>query len=566
MAIPFYSDIDLNNNKIKNFTVDTLDQAPTNPNKGQQYYNTTDNKLYYWNGTEWVTGSDEYMSVGDTLPIGSTLEWFSTTIPDNWLVCDGSAVSRTTYSDLFAVIGTTFGEGDGSTTFNLPNLKGRTIVGLDADDADFNTIGKTIGEKTHTLTVAEMPEHNHKMPIDSFVNSDSQTNVKSGGHVSYKAQGENYETTSAGGSQPHNNIQPSFIGVYIIKAKQSAGVVATVVDNLESTSETDALSAKQGKVLNEKIETLTSEEKATGDTLPIGSIMPYPKATAPENWLICDGSAISRTDYSELFNAIGTTFGEGDGSTTFNLPNIKGRTIVGLDTDDTDFNAIGKTPGEKTHTLTVEEMPKHSHTLATPQYYYGESNTGSIYGSNTATSQFTRNTNTSGNNQPHNNIQPSFVATYIIKAKQSAGLVATVVDNLTSTSSTNALSANQGKTLNEKIDKSTTYSTNEQAIGTWIDGKTIYRKVIDFGTLPNNERKTVDHNISSIDKFIKVEGIATRSDDTKFSQSLPLVYMNLESNYNTTLGVDTTSVEIRSTEDRSMFKAYVTIEYTKTTN
>ena len=271
MAIPFYSDIDLNNNKIKNFTVDTLDQAPTNPNKGQQYYDTTDNKLYYWNGTEWVTGSASASSVGDTLPIGSTLEWFSTTIPDNWLVCDGSAVSRTTYSDLFAVIGTTFGEGDGSTTFNLPNTKGRTIVGLNADDADFNTIGKTIGEKTHTLTVAEMPKHNHKNPIDSFVNSDWQVDVKSGGHVSYKAQGENYETTSAGGSQPHNNIQPSFIGVYIIKAKQSAGLVATVVDNLTSTSSTNALSANQGKILNEKIETLTSqkvystEEKETGE-------------------------------------------------------------------------------------------------------------------------------------------------------------------------------------------------------------------------------------------------------------------------------------------------------------
>lgn len=191
--------------------------------------------------------------------------------------------------------------------------------------------------------------------------------------------------------------------------------------------------------------------QASGDTLPIGSIMPYPKATAPENWLICDGSAISRTDYSELFNAIGTTFGEGDGSTTFNLPNIKGRTIVGLDTDDTDFNTIGKVLGEKTHTLTVEEMPKHSHALATPQYYYGESNTGSIYGANTTTSQFTRNTNTSGNNQPHNNIQPSFVGVYIIKAKQSAGVVATVVDSLESTSATDALSAKQGKALNDKI-------------------------------------------------------------------------------------------------------------------
>ena len=110
-----------------------------------------------------------------------------------------------------------------------------------------------------------MPEHNHKMPIDSFVNSDSQTNVKSGGHVSYETQGQNYGTTSAGGSQPHNNIQPSFVGTYIIKAKQSAGLVATVVDSLESTSATDALSAKKGKELNEKITTniTTGQEFAT---------------------------------------------------------------------------------------------------------------------------------------------------------------------------------------------------------------------------------------------------------------------------------------------------------------
>ena len=268
MAIPFYSDIDLNNNKIKNFTVDTLDQAPNNPNKGQQYYNTTDNKLYYWNGTEWVTGSDEYMSVGDTLPIGSTLEWFSTTIPDNWLVCDGSAISRTTYSDLFAVIGTTFGEGDGSTTFNLPNTKGRTIVGLDAEDTDFNAIGKTIGEKTHKLTIEEMPSHNHSLLGNSGTGGKAET-------VPYGSQSTGttmYAIQNKGEGQPHNNIQPSFVGCYIIKAKQSAGLVATVVDNLESTSETDALSAKQGKVLNEKIDNapkliytkVTSQSDANG--------------------------------------------------------------------------------------------------------------------------------------------------------------------------------------------------------------------------------------------------------------------------------------------------------------
>lgn len=214
------------------------------------------------------------MSVGDTLPIGSTLEWFSTTIPDNWLVCDGSAVSRTTYSDLFAVIGTTFGEGDGSTTFNLPNTKGRTIVGLDATDTDFNTIGKVLGEKTHTLTVAEMPTHSHVN--QHYVVSDQARNYRSYENTLGAGNANAYlgtaNTNDEGSSKPHNNIQPSFIGVYIIKAKQSAGLVATVVDNLTSTSSTNALSANQGKTLNEKIDNapkliytkVTSQSDANG--------------------------------------------------------------------------------------------------------------------------------------------------------------------------------------------------------------------------------------------------------------------------------------------------------------
>lgn len=311
----------------------------------------------------------------------------------------------------------------------------------------------------------------------------------------------------------------------------------------------------------------TGGGSATGDTLPVGSIMPYPKATAPENWLICDGSAISRTDYSELFNAIGTTFGEGDGSTTFNLPNIKGRTIVGLDTDDTDFNTIGKTLGEKTHTLTVAEMPEHNHKQSLDGGNSGNSG-NAAYSWSVPANQYLYTgddlAGKTGGSQPHNNIQPSFVAAYIIKAKQSAGLVATVVNSLESTSATDALSAKQGKELNEKITRNSTYSTEEQAVGTWIDGKTIYRKVINFGTLPNATKKEVQHNISNISIFTKIEGIAIRNDETKFTQSLPLVYKNTEMFYNTALAVDNTTIEIQTDGDRSMFNGYVTLEYTKT--
>ena len=79
------------------------------------------------------------------------------------------------------------------------------------------------------------------------------------------------------------------------------------------------------------------------DTLPLGAIVLFGGTNAPTGWLICDGSAISRTTYSKLFSAIGTTFGEGDGITTFNLPNYKGKFAVGLDQGDKDFNVLVKT-------------------------------------------------------------------------------------------------------------------------------------------------------------------------------------------------------------------------------
>lgn len=331
-----------------------------------------------------------------------------------------------------------------------------------------------------------------------------------------------------------------------------------------------------GQVLAKKTDTDNDVEwvnqtgggSATGDTLPVGSIMPYPKATAPENWLVCDGSELDRTEYNHLFAIIGTTFGEGDGSTTFNLPNIKGRTIVGLNADDADFNTIGKTIGEKTHTLTIKEMPEHNHKQSLAGGNSGNSGKAA-YSWSVPANQYLYTgddlAGKTGGSQPHNNIQPSFVAAYIIKAKQSAGLVATVVNSLESTSATDALSAKQGKELNEKITRNSTYSTEEQAVGTWIDGKTIYRKVINFGTLPNATKKEVQHNISNISIFTKIEGIAIRNDETKFTQSLPLVYKNTEMFYNTALAVDNTTIEIQTDGDRSMFNGYVTLEYTKTT-
>jgi microcystin-dependent protein len=82
--------------------------------------------------------------------------------PTGYLLCDGTAVSRSTYSALFAITSTTYGVGDGTTTFNLPDLRTRVPVGKNATGT-FATLGGTGGAETHTLTSAEMPAHVHSV-------------------------------------------------------------------------------------------------------------------------------------------------------------------------------------------------------------------------------------------------------------------------------------------------------------------------------------------------------------------------------------------------------------------
>jgi microcystin-dependent protein len=102
---------------------------------------------------------------------------------------------------------------------------------------------------------------------------------------------------------------------------------------------------------------------------PIGMITAFAGATAPTGWQLCYGQAISRTTYANLFAVLGTTYGHGDSSTTFNLPDLRGRTVAGVDnmggTDAgrlTTANSLGTAMGAETVTLTTSDIPSHSHT------------------------------------------------------------------------------------------------------------------------------------------------------------------------------------------------------------
>lgn len=128
-----------------------------------------------------------------------------------YLECNGQNVSRTTYATLFASIGITWGAGDGTTTFTLPDARRRAPVGKGG--VGTGTLGATVGSsggaETHTLTVAQLASHTH---TQEAINADGTYAGAGGGNPS----GGVSSTGSAGGDTAHNNMQPSYIcGVWI---------------------------------------------------------------------------------------------------------------------------------------------------------------------------------------------------------------------------------------------------------------------------------------------------------------------------------------------------------------
>lgn len=132
-----------------------------------------DSKNIYY-GKDVNTGEIEQIrSIGNVLlqttiiqPAGIIQMYAGSTAPTNWLLCDGTAVSRTTYSSLFSAIGTNYGVGNGSTTFNLPNLTNRMAMGKGA--GSFATLGSTGGAETISLALGNMPAHSHYTLNNSY--------------------------------------------------------------------------------------------------------------------------------------------------------------------------------------------------------------------------------------------------------------------------------------------------------------------------------------------------------------------------------------------------------------
>jgi len=246
----------------------TSTTRPTTPYTGQLIFETDTFALKFWTGSAWQGAV--------SAPAGTVNPYAGSTAPTGWLLCAGQAVSRTTYADLFAVVSTTYGSGDGSTTFNLPDLRGRVVAGEDdmggtaanrltsgGSGITGTTLGASGGAETVTLTSAQsgVPAHSHANTAtfsgsagttgnDSpdhthttatpFWNANvaaasssilgttlpSGSSTASGGasarHThSFTPAGTvtvtNVNNTAANASSAHNNTQPTMVLSYIIK-------------------------------------------------------------------------------------------------------------------------------------------------------------------------------------------------------------------------------------------------------------------------------------------------------------------------------------------------------------
>lgn len=298
----------------------------------------------------------------ESAPIGAIQSYAGSTAPRGWLICDGSAILRTAYSELFEVIGTTYGAGDGSTTFNLPDLRGRTAIGSGlgtAEDAIERTLGQSGGSERVTLSVEQMPAHTHEIReeygntasssfppnnTNSFISGkNSSTKVWTDDPISY-----------AGGNASHGNMQPYLTINYIIKAKDFR---APYIPQTDSTS-----------ILN--------------FFYPVGSYYETSDTSFDPN------TAWGGTWVKEVAGQVHVSAGTG-------------YTVSGANNNTSDG-------GETTHTLTINEMPSHSHYA----YLAGgsiASGTGRLSWEYNTAQKYGASIDNMGGGQAHNNMPPYVV-------------------------------------------------------------------------------------------------------------------------------------------------------------
>lgn len=189
--------------------------------QGSIYYDSVNKKVRYYNGTSWA---DLGSSGTIDMPIGSVQSWLGASAPSGWLICNGQAVSRTTYASLFTIISTRFGTGDGSTTFNVPDLQGYQITGSGnslgsvdntttfrqgtVDAGSIAAHSGTAADHSHSLTYTAATETEHS-------NTHAHYATVSDGTITFAAHTYS-DTSNSGQSHTHTASNASGASVAVI--------------------------------------------------------------------------------------------------------------------------------------------------------------------------------------------------------------------------------------------------------------------------------------------------------------------------------------------------------------
>ena len=224
-ASPYALSLQGTNNKVPNSGAMQFDK--------DVWHKSSDgrDRIKFVNNGETQINSRVKDQYGFLVPAGTIVAFAGSTAPDGWLICNGAIISRSNYSELFAVLGTNFNYGtvDGS-SFRLPNLNGKSITGVgisvstawNASTGDYNanspevTLGQYFGRSNHKITEEELASHKHVIGADWWTGDSPNT----GGIDSDRRPNSNLygaSTNYTGGNQPHNNLSPSLGLNYIIK-------------------------------------------------------------------------------------------------------------------------------------------------------------------------------------------------------------------------------------------------------------------------------------------------------------------------------------------------------------
>jgi microcystin-dependent protein len=283
-------------------------------------------------------------------------------------------------------------ESRSGTTLTLASSAKR---GVDGTTAAAHSSGATI---EHCLAATDLDEPNAHI---NDTNLDHHTQ---------------YLNTSRHASTTHTASMLGTDAVTTVKIQDDAVTQAKIADNAVGADQIAANAVGSSEIAAGAV----TWSKLAATVLPAGTIMDYAGSGAvPSGWLACDGAAVSRTTYATLFAAIGTTWGAGDGATTFNTPDLRGRTTISVDgaagrITDSWADTVGQTGGAATHTLVTDEIPAHSHAIAARPD--DATSSGSYYPTSEQTTQGVQqvNTNNQGGGGAHNNVQPTATVQKII--------------------------------------------------------------------------------------------------------------------------------------------------------